>query len=243
MGAERDFGKLDDTNYQTWKYRMEMLLVKMDLWDVVSGEDNRPIGSENTKSVKAYRKKQQAARAEIALRVADNQLIFTKQEDPAEIWSKLEKVHTARGFATRKTLRRRFHNMTRREDQSMQSWVAEVQGAAQELRELGAVFDEETEGIVLTGGLGPAYEPLMVSLDAGDGQELDYTITRLLNEAKRQEEDKQPDRTSVMHAEARKSRKDLKDVTCYQCGKKGHYKNHCPELENKKEEINLSYAF
>ena len=34
------FEKLNDTNYAVWSFKMKMLLIKEDLWDVVAGDEN-----------------------------------------------------------------------------------------------------------------------------------------------------------------------------------------------------------
>lgn len=36
------FELLDDSNYFTWKYRMEMQLTKKDLWSIIDGSEPRP---------------------------------------------------------------------------------------------------------------------------------------------------------------------------------------------------------
>jgi len=33
-------------NYADWKFRMQMVSIKVDLWDLITGEDQRPLGEE-----------------------------------------------------------------------------------------------------------------------------------------------------------------------------------------------------
>jgi hypothetical protein len=99
-----DFNKLNDKNWSVWSYQMEMLLEKMDLWDVVSGEETRPLGSVSMKPVKLFLKKQWLAHAKIALQVTDLQLVHARVEDPHEIWEKSKAVHEAQWLGTRMSL-------------------------------------------------------------------------------------------------------------------------------------------
>jgi Domain of unknown function (DUF4219) len=39
------FEKLNETNYVDWRYMMEALLIKKDLWGIVSNAETRPSGS------------------------------------------------------------------------------------------------------------------------------------------------------------------------------------------------------
>ena len=87
---------------------MEALLIKKDLWDVVDGSETQPTGSNNSKVIRAFVKKQQLAQSKIILNIQKSQLPHTRHLDPKEIWDSLEQVHHACGFATHLALRRRF---------------------------------------------------------------------------------------------------------------------------------------
>ena len=58
---ETQFEKLNEKNYVDWRYMMEALLIEKDLWDIVDRTEARPAGTDNSKAVRAYVKKQQVA--------------------------------------------------------------------------------------------------------------------------------------------------------------------------------------
>jgi Domain of unknown function (DUF4219) len=71
---ENQFEKLNEKNYVDWHYMMEALLIEKDLWDIVDGTEGHPTGSDNSKAVHTYVKKQQVARAKIILHIKPSQL-------------------------------------------------------------------------------------------------------------------------------------------------------------------------
>ena len=68
--------KLNGSNYQTWKFKVELLLIKEDLWDVVSEDPSEPVSAE-------WRTKDRKARATIGLLLEDNQLHLIRKETTA----------------------------------------------------------------------------------------------------------------------------------------------------------------
>jgi hypothetical protein len=230
-----DFEKLGQDNWATWSYRMEMLLEKMELWGVVSGDDTKPMGSDNSAPVKKFRKHQKLARAEIALRVEDLQLVHTRSEDPKEIWEKLRTIHEAHGLGTRMSLRRKFHLMTKDHDMGMQTFISTVEELARQLRSLGSKIDDEEVILVITQGLTEEYEAVIVALDALSPDELTLTnvTTRLLNEEARRarpKETKAAEDTALMTRGTRRN-----NGRCYVCDQVGHLARNCPNRDLVKE--------
>ncbi|RDX39378.1 hypothetical protein OH76DRAFT_1394630, partial [Lentinus brumalis] len=97
-------------------------------------------------------------------------------------------AHRSRGFSTRLSLRRDFFTMSKRDDQTMTSWIADVRRLAFKLKDIGATVTDEDMIIVLTKGLPASYEQLVVTLDATPSDELtvDNVVRRLVNEESRQ---------------------------------------------------------
>ena len=75
-------------------------------------------------------------------------------------------MHQAQGFATHMSLCQKFNMMTKRADQSMSSWIADVQQAAFCLNKVRYTAMDEDKVLVLTQGLPPSYDPFIISLDA-----------------------------------------------------------------------------
>lgn len=57
--------KLNGENYQVWSYKIELLLIKDDLWDVIKNNAPSPV-------IASWSKKDDQARATIGLLIEDN---------------------------------------------------------------------------------------------------------------------------------------------------------------------------
>lgn len=224
------FALLDETNYHEWAFFMEAILIRKDLLGVVDGSVIQPLGSPNSKPVKAFIQKKKLARAEIILRISPSQLPHVRDSDPQVIWDNLRNLHQSRGFASRLSLRRRFIGMKKGDAQSIQSWVADVRCIAFQLSEIDSTVPDEDVILVLTAGLPPSYESFIISLDtvSPNALTLDLVISRLLNEEARQDIPTTDSRSVALAATRMKT--PLTQITCFKCQKKGHYQSTCPDI-------------
>ncbi|KDR81147.1 hypothetical protein GALMADRAFT_16886, partial [Galerina marginata CBS 339.88] len=108
----------------------------------------------------------------------------------AGLWSTIDiqSVHRAAGFATSLALRRKFLTMKKTKTQTMQAWIADVQGLAFRLEQAGIDVADQDKILALTMGLSPSYDAVIINFDATPSDQLSLThvIARLLNEEVRQ---------------------------------------------------------
>lgn len=218
---------------------MHALLVRKGVADVVTGKTPKPTGT-NTPAVRNWIKKAEEGLAEIILNVEPSQLPHCRKDTAAEVWDNLKSIYQSRGFGTRMAFRRRFFYMRMSEGQSMASWISDVRRATFLLTEVGAKIDDEDTMLVLTNGLPSSYETLVVNLDTTPESTLtlDYVIQRLLNEESHQESSTTygsgGEAALAAYGKAR-GKTPLEMITCFLCGKKGHYKSNCPESGKEKD--------
>ena len=99
--SHHDVPKLEANNYYAWSYHIEMRLRKLGVWSIVNGEELRPAGSTNHKTVKGSVTRMELALNEVVSAVGDSQLVHTRVSmDPNVIWERLESVHVLQGLGS-----------------------------------------------------------------------------------------------------------------------------------------------
>ncbi|KAK0209538.1 hypothetical protein IW262DRAFT_1281444, partial [Armillaria fumosa] len=94
--SSNHFDLLNEENYFTWKYRMEMHLIRKDLWGIVSGTEPHSVSGAQTQVV--WDKCVRLATAKIILHVSDSQLPLTRKTmDPVQMWQILKEYHESSG--------------------------------------------------------------------------------------------------------------------------------------------------
>jgi len=74
MPETLSFPRLNHTNYAEWSMRMEAVLVRADLWALVTGDEKMAAGEKDAEKIKDFRKRQATCKAEMVLCVDDSQL-------------------------------------------------------------------------------------------------------------------------------------------------------------------------
>lgn len=234
-------------NYFEWAMRMEALLTRKELWEVVAPPKEavgtpvpvKPEGGAEASSTtatsaetKRSEKKMAYARS-LMIDYADmTQLAYMHSEDPREIWILLRKVHRSVGLATVMSLKRKFINGQKKPDQSMENWIGKIKALQWELGQLGNTIDDKDVIIALTNGLGSEYDTFVQTLDSTPGDELtlDFVIKRLINEESWRGD--RPTESGSGDIALASSAKGL----CWVCGKAGHQKAGCPDYKARKKE-------
>jgi gag-polypeptide of LTR copia-type/Zinc knuckle len=171
----------------------------------------------------------------IILRVTPSQLAHCRDTDPMTIWNNLITIHSSRGRSTIIALRRRFHRLRLEQTETMSAYVARVRHIAFLLEEADVTVTDDDIILAITSGLPRSYDSFLISLDAtsDDDYTLAHVIARLVNEHQRQRghhHQSTTDSTDVAYAASNTPH--LAHITCFNCGKKGHYQANCPNTRS-----------
>jgi hypothetical protein len=177
--------RLNKTNYLIWHVHMCALLICNDLWGVVSGKESPPhLTKASPMKIDNFMSCQLKAATEIVLYVDDSQIIHVQGDDPQVIRDSLTSVHRARGLSTQLAAMCKFSCMEKRPEQSIISWIGDVKMQAYLIKDIRIKLPDLFIIVVLTSGLPPDYESVIVALDVikPDELTLELATSRLLNE-------------------------------------------------------------
>src|SRR6218665_3567628 len=216
---------LNNQNYQTWKFKMELLLTKEDLWETVTKEIPDLMTAEwPTKDAKA--------RAIIGLQVADNQLhLIRKQTTAKGLWQTLKKLHKKATLSSKVNLVKRLCGLKLTERGDMENHLAEMQNLIDQLASLGEPLAEHLSVALFLSSLPDSYGTLIKALETRPEEDLTTELVKgkLLEEFKRRSNvfPMQNELESKVLKMTKTEVKPKPPLTCFFCKKPNHVKKEC----------------
>jgi hypothetical protein len=178
--------------------------------------------------------KRDVATATIISRLDPSQFAHVRdfEEDPVGMWERLKETHQSSGLGGVVAMWRKFYSIRKPlEISTMRPHIAAVRGHAEKL---GRIYNDKPSDAqiiaTLLMSLPSSYDTLLVTLDShAEKDNLEFVIGRLLNEEVRQESEFSSTPFPDTSALAARTFRDKSRITCFKCGKLGHYRNECPE--------------
>ena len=221
------------SNWASWKFEMEMVLMEKDLWDVTTQEPETPSLTDKIK------RQQQRARARIALSLDRSEQLHVRSiQSPAAMWEALCSIYDAKDQASQLVKRSQFLTMTMSTSEGIQSWMSRVKTEAANAKDIGCSITDDDSISVLLNGLTDTYRTTRKVL-LGQASVAKTTlkwddVTRALiaDEASElassegvtafwSDRDKPKDKRSGNKADNQKKGE------CFWCGKQGHWESDC----------------
>lgn len=224
--------KLNNTNFQVWKCKIELLLIKEDLWHTVS--EVRPLEPDQR-----WLKADRQARATIGLLVEDDQLRHIRDTNSAkEAWTALLNYHQKASLTNQVFLFKKICSMKLSENGDMESHLNTMLNAVDQLAALGEVLKDKMIIALLLCSLPESYNTLITALETRSEDELTIELVKgkLLDEDRRrrnargctdERDDKALKVQSKKFTKGTMEKQSLKNVTCFFCSKPGHMKKDC----------------
>jgi hypothetical protein len=209
-------------NYRTWKFSMKMILQAKDLWEVVSGEEDKPV-DENEALV--WDKKGRKALALIVLGLAAEEKEHVIDcVGPKEAWDTLEKLYEGKGRNRKFMLLQDLFKMTLASYDGMDFYLRSVREKMSELSTTGVKLEDDVKLAIILNGLEEKYRYLTVTFESKEKIDFDELDARL-----REEEMKVDPMVGRTALKAGKRDGKLK-LKCWECGEIGHVRSDCPKL-------------
>ena len=226
---------LNGSNSPTWKIQRRMALMKDGLWSLVDRTEVVPLQAEVEKYAKYVTKKNKAL-AIVVLSIEPSLLyLLGDPQDSVIVWDKLAAQFQKKTWANKLALRRKLYSLWLKENQSVQQHIKEMTEVFEELAIVGDRIKEEDRVVHLLASLPPSFDVLVTALEASeDVPKMEMVTERLLREEIKLKE-KGACGGTAHDRKALTPRK--KGPVCNHCGKIGHIKRNCYELQRKKEEV------
>lgn len=142
--AKPRFSKLNNSNYANWKFRMELLLRKQNLWKkVIEGPRPRENRGEagniiNAAAISDWDEKDDEARGTIGLLVMDDQLCHIRHLKTAkETWNALKEYHERNTLTNKVFLMRSICSLKLEEGGDAVSHINNMNDLFTKLRDIG----------------------------------------------------------------------------------------------------------
>lgn len=239
--------QLNSSNYSTWAVRVENALI---LKGWAAAIQPRPVGavpapaaadpaadsaggSEPAAAATALAEMDAKAKALIMNYVADAQLATVREATSARAsWLALEAIFMPKTAARRLQLKMELNSIRKAPAESINDYVARASLLQSQLVAAGNPVPEEDITLALLSGLPSEYDTIREVI-IGQEQALERTnvLARLI-QAEQRLANSSPAGSgtpafSAVQASNEAGRTSNKDITCYYCGKKGHYKREC----------------
>ena len=241
---EKSIKKLNNSNYATWKLKIELLLIKDDLWSVVVDEPVNPVPVD-------FAKKDGQARAIIGLSVDDNQFVHLRGFTTAKAyWDRLKAVHTKSSFTAKVITLKNLCRKTLTEDGDMEDHLQEIFNLIDKLSSLGEELKPNLTIALILCSLPDSYTSLINSLEARKEEDLTIDIVRekLLEEFHRRKDTKINNEVALKtnyrknfsnsKKNCQQKGNESSQFVCKHCGKIRHLMKNCFFLKNKNKSQN-----
>uniref|UniRef100_A0A4Y0BLU3 Retrovirus-related Pol polyprotein from transposon TNT 1-94 n=1 Tax=Anopheles funestus TaxID=62324 RepID=A0A4Y0BLU3_ANOFN len=227
--------KLTNDNYQTWRYKIEMLLKKEELWYVIS--EPKP---ENPST--EWMKHDMKANATIGLHVDDDQIGLIRECATAQdSWKTLKTYHEK---ASEIYLLKKLTLLQLGEEGNMEEHVRKFSELLQRIAGSSEPIPKKWQVAMLLCSLPPSYDPLVTALEQKplDELSLEFVKSKLLGEFEKRKE-----RVAASSSESgmalntvwKKQKQNGREADvrkCFHCNKPGHFKKDCRLLQKLKNE-------
>ena len=241
--------KFDGKDFSTWKFKMEMLLLDLDVWEVVEIPNDKTSEAKTEKGTmtdaKSFAKKNQKALSVITQHLSDRLIKHIKHlRSASDAWMKLKELHESKQITNRLTLRLQFISIRMAPGSDMLDHINKVRDLASQLRDTGVKLDDEEIIAVIFLSLPDQYNTLTVALQSRkDIPDLEEVCEKLINEHNRQAQashsEVKDERALVAHG-SRRGIPGKRDMECFFCKKKGHIKKDCRKWKAANKENDIS---
>lgn len=236
-------------NFSNWKFRIQILMKEHGVEsfvtksteehaDIVIGpNDSAEAQAEKNKKKEELTKKENKCHSMIIQRICDEYLEYVKDKaTPKEVWSTLIATFERKGMANRMFLRRKLLKLEMTDNEDLESHLLNFNTILRDLKSAGAKMEDEDVICQLLLSLPKTYDPVVTAIETMKTEELtiEFVKGRLLDDNIKRKTNNTGEDGEMVSKQIAMTGVVKKDVICYLCGKRGHYKSEC-KLNNSRQ--------
>ncbi|KAL5856639.1 hypothetical protein ACOSQ3_004097 [Xanthoceras sorbifolium] len=235
--------KFDGADFGFWKMQIEDYLYQKKLYQPLLGKKPDDMKEEDWNLLD--RQALGVIRLTLSRNVAFN---IVKEKTTAGLITALSNMYEKPSASNKVHLMRRLFNLRMAEGASVAQHLNEHNTITTQLSSVEIEFDEEVRALILLSSLPDSWNATVTAVSSSSGNnklKFDDVRDLVLSEEIRRRESSEASSSSALHTESRgrtserssyrsrsksrrgKSRSGKKDFSCYNCGKKGHFKRDC----------------
>lgn len=216
--------KLNNSNYQIWKFKVEKLLKREGTWKAISG--TRP--TNNDDAADSWDLRDDKALGTICLLIEDTQISLIRDKTTAkEAWDALKQYHEKASGLNKFTLIVELLKLSYQDGDDMEKHIAKIQELIDNLLALGNRSAVEFGPWIVLRSMPASYHILISVLASRPEEELSIDVVKatLISEFKRRKSlSPNEEYDTAMRVNANNGQ-----IMCYFCQQYGHLKSDCPK--------------
>lgn len=223
-GGKFSVEKLRSGGYETWRFKVEMLLVRENLWKYVSEAAPNPLTD-------AWKEGDAKARATIALLVDDCQHPLIRDSKTAQsTWDNIKNHHQKTTMTTKVSLLKKLCRAEYNENGDMEGHLFKMEELFSSLANAGQELDANLKVAMVLKSMPDSFDNLTTALETREDKNLtmDLVKGKLLDEAQKRMEKTHPSESILQQS-----------AHFWKCGYRARTGRETEEARSKGEEANI----
>jgi hypothetical protein len=256
------------SNFRAWKTRIDLILAKNKVLDIVKGKIVKPEFKEgeekepqNVAAMEKFKDVYINAMSIIVDSIKDHLIPYISHLDSSKkMYDALTNLFSVRNIGQIMSLKNELRDMKMNDDDSITSYFVRISQLRDQLQAIEEITSEKELVNIVLNGLPKTWDAFAASMNTRkEYPTFEELWTYCAQEesrinAKEKPQKKYDDQAFTARFKNFKNKrnfgsrrkpnqeKDISEIQCFNCQKYGHYRNQCPELKKRKKKHEASIA-